>query len=232
MYVMYIHIYEYIYVITITCHVTEIEWRSTVCILINCHDFLSNKMHSHQNNYTLYLNSQHPRYLIDHYITSIIFLWPYISRISYILIAHKLKYKPLSHFRFDQKLQRKENSTTRHSLGVLSPRFQIRIHKYCFRHIFVSVHGQASPPYFISWINDPFFWAHWHVQELLECGSTSVTLSYYIAPTLITSVSGHSILHRDNFYLFTPELAPSIIFVQVGPPFLFFVGVHENNKHI
>lgn len=94
MYVMYIHIYEYIYVITITCHVTEIEWRSTVRILINCHDFLSNKMHSHQNNYTLYLNSQHPRYLIDHYITSIIFLWPYISRISYILIAHKLKYKP------------------------------------------------------------------------------------------------------------------------------------------
>lgn len=73
MYVMYIHIYEYIYVITITCHVTEIEWRSTVRILINCHDFLSNKMHSHQNNYTLYLNSQHPRYLIDHYITSIIF---------------------------------------------------------------------------------------------------------------------------------------------------------------
>lgn len=59
MYVMYIHIY----VITITCHVTEIEWRSTVRILINCHDFLSNKMHSHQNNYTLYLNSQHPRYL-------------------------------------------------------------------------------------------------------------------------------------------------------------------------
>lgn len=88
------NIYEYIYVITITCHVTEIEWRSTVRILINCHDFLSNKMHSHQNNYTLYLNSQHPRYLIDHYITSIIFLWPYISRISYILIAHKLKYKP------------------------------------------------------------------------------------------------------------------------------------------
>lgn len=60
----------------------------------------------------------------------------------------------------------------------------------------------------------------------------AVTLSYYIAPTLITSVSGHSILHRDNFYLFTPELAPSIIFVQVGPPFLFLVGVHENNKHI
>lgn len=57
------NIYEYIYVTTITCHVTEIEWRSTVRILINCHDFLSNKMHSHQNNYTLYLNSQHPCYL-------------------------------------------------------------------------------------------------------------------------------------------------------------------------
>lgn len=72
------HVYTYIRVYirhnNITCHVTEIEWRSTVHILINCHDFLSNKMHSHQNNYTLYLNSQHPRYLIDHYITSIIFL--------------------------------------------------------------------------------------------------------------------------------------------------------------
>lgn len=94
------------------------------------------------------------------HVHHILWRWPYISRISYILIAHKLikniNLTSLSHFRFDQKLQRKENSTTRHSLGVLSPRFQIRRHKYCFRHIFVSVHGQASPPTLYHGLMTPF----------------------------------------------------------------------------
>lgn len=47
MYVMYIYIYEYIYVIIIICYVIEIEWRFIVRILINCYDFLFNKMYSY-----------------------------------------------------------------------------------------------------------------------------------------------------------------------------------------
>lgn len=89
------HVYTYIRVYIrhnnyMSCNRNRMAIYCTYPDYRNCHDFLSNKIHSHQNNYTLYLNSQHPRYLIDHYIMSIIFLWPYISRISYILIAHKL----------------------------------------------------------------------------------------------------------------------------------------------
>lgn len=115
-------------------------------------------MHSHQNNLTLselstpYLSNR-PLHHVQHILIT------YLTFLEYhILNTHKLKHKPYKFITIhhDQKLQRKGNSTTQHSLGVLSPSFQILRHKYYFRHIFVSVHGQASPPTLHHGLMTPF----------------------------------------------------------------------------